>query len=525
MDRKTGAIILILLASFMMFFALGDVPLTDPDEPVYAETPKEMLAHGDLLSPRIYGEFWYDKPPMYYWLVAGSFKVFGVNEFAARFPSAFLGLLTVLLVYFSTCNLFNNRTGFFAGLMLVTSIEFFALSKAAVTDMTLLFFLTAALLAFLHENFYTMYAMMALATLTKGPIGIVFPLAIIFLYILLTNQWNILSKMKLFSGLGVYLLFAAPWYIAMYFVHGFAFIDTFFGLHNVARFTKPEHVGRVVWYYYLPVMLVGFFPWITMFLSAVKASLYNSEYNEENILKFLQIWWLFVFLFFSVAQTKLISYIFPLFPAIAITVAWNIDRLCRSRYRETHYWWIAQTILIFSAIAGAWFFAQRELPEVQVGAYVLILVLISIGGIISYSIWQKELEHTVYLNALVGVITMFVLLYSLLPAVADRFNCKEIAQNFVTAYDKVSPVYVDKFLRPGFAFYTDIYGKEIIANKNKEFDTSAKDTVMIDQVVKIPGKKFIFLRESVYNRLSEADKSQLTILQNNQKNILFCVQY
>jgi len=92
-------LLLALISLIILFSNLGGIPLLDPDEPVYAQTPKEMLQSADLISPRIYGEFWYDKPPMYYWLVAGAYQLFGVNEFAARFPSALLGLITVLYIY------------------------------------------------------------------------------------------------------------------------------------------------------------------------------------------------------------------------------------------------------------------------------------------------------------------------------------------------------------------------------------------------------------------------------------------
>ncbi len=168
------------ITAFIIFFHLGSFPLLDPDEPVYAETPKEMIVFGDFVSPRIYGEYWYDKPPMYYWLVAAAFKVFGVNEFAARFPSALLGVLCVLLVHQAGSRLFGQTAGIAGALVLATSIEYFYVAKAAVTDITLTLFLTAALLSFLEKKYVLFYFFAALATVTKGPIGLVFPAAIIF---------------------------------------------------------------------------------------------------------------------------------------------------------------------------------------------------------------------------------------------------------------------------------------------------------------------------------------------------------
>ena len=126
-DRKLWLnIAIILCVSWLITFSnLGNLPLFDPDEPVYAETALEMLHNQDFISPRIYGDFWYDKPPMYYWLVAGAFKIFGVGEFAARFPSAFLAVAASILVYLSGRKLFNDRVGLLAALVLATSLEYF----------------------------------------------------------------------------------------------------------------------------------------------------------------------------------------------------------------------------------------------------------------------------------------------------------------------------------------------------------------------------------------------------------------
>ena len=193
--EKGSLLVLAIIVAFNIFFGLGSIPLLDPDEPVYAETAREMIQFNDYLSPRIYNEYWFDKPPMYYWLVAGSMHVFGDSEFAARFPAAVMAFLTVIMLYCSVTRLFNEKAGFWSALVLATSVQFFYLGKAAVTDTTLVFFLTGALLCYLHKKYWLMYVCMALATVTKGPIGIVFPGAIIFLHILCTGQWRLILKM------------------------------------------------------------------------------------------------------------------------------------------------------------------------------------------------------------------------------------------------------------------------------------------------------------------------------------------
>ncbi|MBC8015170.1 MAG: glycosyltransferase family 39 protein, partial [Sporomusaceae bacterium] len=334
----SGFWLVAIISIVILFFNLGGIPLLDPDEPVYAETPKEMMAFDEFISPRIYGEYWYDKPPMYYWLVAASYKIFGITEFAARFPSAVLAVACTLAVYLSGRRLFNERAGMAGALVLTTSIEFFYLGKAAVTDMTLLLCLTISLLAFIEKRYYLAYLFAGLATVTKGPIGLLFPGAIVFSYILVTRNWSLMKSMKIPSGLLLYAIVALPWYVAMYSLHGSAFIDTFLGFHNLTRFTSPEHPEVVLWYYYIPVLMIGFFPWTSIMLQSMWTSLTKSR-QDFSALLFLNIWAIVIFIFFTISQTKLVSYILPMYPPLAMIVGWYIDRLWIASNRQRSSSW------------------------------------------------------------------------------------------------------------------------------------------------------------------------------------------
>ena len=153
--EKNSLLIVAGTALFMIMFGIGSIPLLDPDEPVYAETAREMLAAGDFLSPRIFGNFWYDKPPMYYWLVAVAQFIFGDSEFAARFPAALMACGTSVMMYVGITRLFNERAGFWSAMILTSCVEFFYMGKAAVTDTTLLFSTdknAAEMISFLHRN-------------------------------------------------------------------------------------------------------------------------------------------------------------------------------------------------------------------------------------------------------------------------------------------------------------------------------------------------------------------------------------
>ena len=140
-ENRYGLGIILLAAIFLLPF-LGAFPLIDPDEPVYGQTAREMLAAGDWLSPRIYGQFWYDKPPLFYWLEMISYSLFGISDYTSRLPSAVMGIATVATVYVQSRAVFNKHIAFRAALILLTSVGFIYIAKAAVTDMTLVFTLT-----------------------------------------------------------------------------------------------------------------------------------------------------------------------------------------------------------------------------------------------------------------------------------------------------------------------------------------------------------------------------------------------
>ena len=232
------------LAALLLFFCNGQLWITDSVESNYALTAREMVLSGDWISPQIYGNYWYDKPVFFYWLTAAGFKIFGFNEFAARFFPALSGMAGLGLLVYAAKKLYGEKTAFWSGVILMTSTEFFLISKSVITDSTLFFFFS-----------------MALATLTKGPIGFLLPGLIMVLFLFFTRGWSEIKNMKVFSGGLLFFLIAAPWYVAMYNLHGSAFIDQFFGTHNFLRATVSEHPRDNVFYYYTLVLLLALFPW------------------------------------------------------------------------------------------------------------------------------------------------------------------------------------------------------------------------------------------------------------------------
>ena len=237
-----------------------------------------------------------------------------------------MALGTVWLVYAFMKNRFGSASAAASAVVLATSLEFFYLAKGAVTDSTLTFFLTACLLAYWEKRIMLAYVLAALATLTKGPVGLLFPGAILLLELLSRGDWRGFIKLQLPKGLLVYAAVALPWYIAMYAVHGQVFVDTFLGMHNVTRFTSAEHDVSNVWTYFVPVLILGFFPWVTLLPQTVWLAWKEAQY-ERRTLRFLLLWAAFIFIFFTIAKTKLVSYILPMFPPLAMLVGWRLSRL------------------------------------------------------------------------------------------------------------------------------------------------------------------------------------------------------
>jgi 4-amino-4-deoxy-L-arabinose transferase-like glycosyltransferase len=353
MDRTAAqpiSLLLLLLLSGLLFFTgLGSMGLTDRDEGRNAEAGREMFTSGDLVTPTFNGELRVAKPVFVYWLMTLSYHVFGVNEFAARAPSALFGVALIVMHYLFLTRLRGPTVGLFGALMLLLNIEMLALGRMAITDSALIFFTTLSLYGFwlgLHESgrgrrwIWAFYVGMALATLTKGPVGFAVPLITCLLYLVVTRQWLVFwQRGAPISGTLLFLLLAGPWYAAMFLLHGEAYSSQA-KVHTVGRFLAPMEGHGVGWWFYIPVLLLGFYPWST-FLPAGLYRAYQSwrggrpmsngtqDSSEsgtplgsgKELDWFAGLWIVGVFIFFSLSSTRLPHYIGPLFPACAILAA------------------------------------------------------------------------------------------------------------------------------------------------------------------------------------------------------------
>jgi len=364
-------LILAVVLCIPFFQYLGGLPLIDPDEGRYAEIPREMLERGDLITPTLNYVKYFEKPPLLYWINAASLKIFGQNEFAARFPSALCGLLTVLATYVIARQLYGRRAALISALILGTSAGFVIQSRIILTDMLLTFCLTAALGSFIvaagREGrrsralpWYLFYLFCALATLAKGLIGMVFPAGIVFFYLLLSRRWNLLREMRLIPGLLLFLAVASPWFVAVS-LRNPEFAHFFFIREHFQRFSSTVHGRYQPFWFFVPVLLGTMLPWSFFIPGALVRAWRDRRHDEGQAGMYLLIWTAVIFLFFSKSSSKLVPYILPIFPSLAMLIGHRIDVVADGRGREMKGAALALGVTLVALGAAA--LAYARLPQ------------------------------------------------------------------------------------------------------------------------------------------------------------------
>lgn len=319
----------------IFFYQLGDVTLVNPDEGRYAEIPREMVATGDYVTPHLNGVLYLEKPPLVYWAIAGAQHLFGKSEMAVRTVPAFFALVGVLMTYAAGRRFAGWASGLTAALVLGSSALYFALGRILLLDMAVSVLMSTTLFCFIlgvreapggirRTLFYGLYFAAALATLAKGLIGFLVPGAVMFLWLLTFNQWHRLRPLYLPSGIALFLIVAAPWHILAA-QRNSQWAQFYFVREHWERFTTTEHGRYEPFWYFIPVILLGLFPWTGALWSALRNRLAGGwKTRKENADSwFFVIWALFIFLFFSKSQSKLVPYILPVFPPLAVLLgAW-----------------------------------------------------------------------------------------------------------------------------------------------------------------------------------------------------------
>ncbi len=330
---------LLLIFTLIWFSNLEYRKLANPDEGRYAEIPREMALSGDWVTPRLNDLKYFEKPPLQYWATAAAFRVFGESQWGARWWPATTAFGCVLLMFWTGRRLFSEETGLAAAAALGGCTGFVINAHINTLDAGLAAFLTVGLLGFLHaqhpsatptENrnwMLVVWAAMALAVLSKGLIGVVLPGAVLAIYILIEHDWRLLTRLHVGKGLVLLLLITVPWFVAVSLAND-EFARFFFIHEHFARFLTKVHRREGAWWYFIPILLFGAMPWLPFIAVRLRDGWrHEGEPGTLQPRRLLLIWAAFIFLFFSVSGSKLPSYILPVFPALALFAAVEIQRM------------------------------------------------------------------------------------------------------------------------------------------------------------------------------------------------------
>jgi 4-amino-4-deoxy-L-arabinose transferase-like glycosyltransferase len=352
---RIGWLVLILATVYVCYFShLGAIGFVGPDEPRYAWIARAMAETGDWVTPRLYGKPWFEKPPLYYWGAALSFKLFGATEAAARLASALSALLATLSMAWLARRLYGPETARWLLLLLPTTVGMIGFSHAASTDMPFSAMLTIAMVAaaalirlipdsgspwsalslpqFAHSSLFISIIFglfLGLAVLAKGPAALVLCGGTVLFWALITKRWR--DALRLFhpAAIACFCLTALPWYI--FCAHrNPEFLRIFIIEHNFKRYLTPEFQHIQPFWYYLPIMAIALFPWVGWSISALTYVFRRKLGMQPDDTSILLIAWIvFPLIFFSISRSKLPGYILPAVPPFVMLTAASLRRALR----------------------------------------------------------------------------------------------------------------------------------------------------------------------------------------------------
>jgi len=375
--QRIGWTILILITLYVCYFShLGVIGFVGPDEPRYAWIARDMAESGDWVTPRLYGKPWFEKPPLLYWGGAIFFKLFGSSappEVAARLPSAISALLATLALAWLAWRTYGEECARWLLLLLPTSVGMIGFSHAAATDMPFAGMFTVAMvcaavaigMVTTTENtpilprtpwlaLILFGCFLGLAVLAKGPAAIILSGAAVFFWAIFTKRWRDAFRLLHPAAIASFCLTALPWYILCA-RRNPDFFRIFIIEHNFRRYLTPEFQHMQPFWFYIPILLIAFLPWIaTMIWSA---SLGFRTRGHHCLTSFLLAWSLFSILFFSISRSKLPGYILPAIPAIGLLLARGVQSLGPIRIKSFRV----------CAAIGSLFFAITSLLLFEIG--------------------------------------------------------------------------------------------------------------------------------------------------------------
>lgn len=525
---RIGALFLVTVLSYGFYNAY--LPITDPVESNYVLSAITMLKHNSWISPMIYDQVWYDKPPLTYWALMITYKLFGISDFTSRIPNTLVAGASVALMYHLVYRIKESvHLAVASSVLLLSALQFWYISHAIITDGFLFFFSIAVFgysyLAFTNNDKNSMvkaYVGAALSVVTKGPIGILLPGLILLLFVCIRfltrrayTDYSITKDLKLLFnpfGIFIFILLATPWYIAMYSIHGEQFISGFLGLHNVDRALISEHPKFNVWYYYLIIVPLALLPWTPAVIYRLKSIDWKDTFDLLGI-----IWFITIVLFYSLVATKYITYTLP---AIIPCIIWGAEAVINlfNKPGKTFKYVVSIPFGIYYCIFMITSFATPELWPAP-----LIIAALAIGLLLRVAkhFVKNNLHLTIYLTAPI------ILLYSTVTIIVPPILLNQSGLQFkpyiessnqntyiygtyytsILYYTKTTPIQV-------FVHTTDdprwTEGKALMPTITKDefYKIVSHES---DAIIIVPNKYGkTFIESPTYTRVKEIGKTQST---------------
>ena len=483
------------LATFLFYILFGgNMPVTDPVESNYTLTALNMIEDKSYLIPVIYHQPWFDKPIWTYWALIGSYKLFGVNDIAARLPSILAAALSVSSLFYITRRITGRLDIAIAAVgILATTIEFWYIGHAVITDMWL--FLGSiwcfglsfeGIVTRRHSLMVGAYMAAGFTILVKGPVGLVLPGAVLLLFALYRR--NVSDLKYIFSPWGIiaFVLVALPWYIYMYTQLGMEFLAGFLGIHNYMRATVSEHPKDNVWFYYILNVIIAMMPWTLLmvyglvehgkrFLRQYKErySINSSiESKTDELIKwispFMMIWFLVIFCFYTAVSTKYPTYTFiGIIPLVIMTAEQALaisDGGATKRFLKSNWTIVGFVVILSMALISAGF-VEDVPPVALIKVFVVMAILISLFIHKGYNG-----RRLLYLGATVTMLMYGGLSFDLRPVMMDK-SMKDLA-TYVRYDSKTVYFYEDYYT--SLDYYTDKTVIRLNADDSWESDSWLK---------------------------------------------------
>ncbi|MDX9880540.1 MAG: glycosyltransferase family 39 protein [Prolixibacteraceae bacterium] len=472
-----------LLFAFALFLYTvnnGNFSIYILDEAKNTECAREMLERGDWVVPTFNYNLRADKPPLHYFFMMAAFKLFGINEWGARFFSGIFGALTVLITFLYTRRFVNYTTAFWAAFTLLASVHFSIQFHLAVPDPYLIFFFTWSLFLFYaavserrRHEIWLLYVAVGLGTLAKGPVAIALPGLIFLLFLIFSKQlkWTVIRSLKPFSGMIIVLAISLPWYILVGLETDWEWTRGFFLKHNIGRFAEEMEGHGGIFIVTFAYVLVGMFPFSAFLVQAYRNALKN---RHDWFVLFSLTAASVIILFFSFSGTKLPNYTVPSYPFLAVLLAGYFSRLpgLKTNIKPSYTGLLLTGIILVPALLVGLQFDPVLKNEKSVAWYFLPSSLGIFAGF--YFFIQKKNTTGLLVTGSSTILAGLLFFLFVFP----RIDAQNPVRKSISLLENKDVRYFQRF-NPSYSFYLKKPVPEISENEISVFFEKYPDGVII----------------------------------------------